>query len=390
LGIDEYVATPDEIRAASLEEIAVNGDHISNFMNKLGVESTTSDEPTGFSGAVVNPATAEVDIWWSGEVPSAVAELASAQTGIAVAFHRAAHSRQELMLRIEKAHDQMVGVDQVIPKEDGSGIVVTHDPSVELDVESLVKLLGVPVTTIAEPSPVDLNNGRQTDDDPRFGGAMIINEDDGVCSTGFAVLASGNEGRILSAAHCDLTGNKSWDNGDSQNYTSGGGNVSVALSVDSMLIDPIGGTNGRVYDGGIWGSSSRKVAGTDVNNVGDFVRMSGANSGENSSGIEIINDSYSGDCNGYACTLIVAEANQGQVAGIRGDSGGPVYHVRGEGRVDAKGIILQGSQDVQCNNYRFDPSKPPPNADTGCFNRVRYQPIRPLMSVWNVSIETQN
>ncbi len=352
---------------------------ISTFMASIHSDST---DPSGFSGAVVDPATATVNLWWNGTVPDDVlAAIRSVDGKLSVIVRSAPFTRFDLMSRVAKARSEMANVDLAIPKEDGSGVVVTHADGQEVDVSAIEQLVGVPVTSAVDSAPVDLAGGRQADVDPHWGGAGIYrNVTNGVeaCSTGFSVLYAGIQGRVLSAAHCDITGDLKWFNTNGDTYSLGGGYISVAPSVDSMLIDPVGGTAGRVYSGPVFTGSSRKVAGTDTNDVGDFVRASGANSGEHAS-LSIINDAFAGTCNSYSCTLIVAEADPGDAAAAQGDSGGPVYHVRGDDRVDAKGIILQGAQQVSCPYTYYT---------AACYNEVRYGAIRPLLSVWNVTIET--
>jgi hypothetical protein len=382
LGINSFLMTPSQKTAVGPNAIDRTQELLSQAIDLLGI-TDIGVYPDGFAGLVENPATGTLNVWWKGTMPPTLGQLIQKTVPeVVLVVWSAPYERNELLKAIETHRGEMQGVDLAFPKQDGSGIVVTHPPGTRVDSDEIAKLTGVPVTVVEDDPGVDLVGGRQADVAPHNGGAMMVRPQK-ICSTGFTVLA-GNEGRLLSAAHCDTTGNQSWDNGEGQELTPGGGAVSVALSVDSMLINPNGGTSGFIYVDGYNSSTRRAVAGTLTNNEGELVATGGANSGEHN-GLVIINDAYPGTCNGYACTLIVAEADPGDTAAVEGDSGGPVYHTRSDGRVDAKGIILQGAQQLAQSNCA--PEKYPGNA---CYNRVRYQPIRPLLSVWNVSIETHS
>jgi hypothetical protein len=383
IGDDTFLMTPSQRKAVGQDQVDRNQDVLSKATALIGVDGTRN-YPTGFAGLVENPATNTLNVWWVGPMPAAVSSrVEETVPSVGLVVRPAPYSRDDLLAAIGANRREMTGVDLAFPKTDGTGIVVTHVPGSNVDAAAIARMTGVPVTVTEDAPAVDATGGRQADVAPHNGGAMMIHGNS-ICSTGFAVL-DGIEGRLLSAAHCDPTGNWAWDNGAGGELTPGGAYVSVALSVDSMLINPDGGTSGYIYTGGFNSTTRAAVAGTDTNNEGETVATGGANSGDHL-GLVIINDAYPGDCLGYACTLIVAEGDPGATVVVGGDSGGPVYHTLSDGRVNAKGIILQGAQQLAQSDCA--PEKYPGNV---CYNRVRYYPIRPLLnSVWNVSIETHS
>ncbi len=90
-----------------------------------------------------------------------------------------------------------------------------------------------------------------------------------------------------------------------------------------------------------------RVAGHSNNNIGDLVCTSGANSGEHCS-LRVTNDAVLWPCNGYTCSGSKAEPATATVAAVGGDSGGPVYSNRADGRVTARGITSAVSHAVPC------------------------------------------
>lgn len=67
------------------------------------------------------------------------------------------------------------------------------------------------------------------------------------------------------------------------------------------------------------------------------------------------------------------------VGGARGDSGGPMYIKRADGRVGARGIIIHGENVVTCGST----AEP-----TTCYSTVHGVGIHRLLARWGVTIET--
>ena len=409
LGVSHFMMTPEQEAAVSGPELRQNQNLIDHTVDLLGITDTAPAVDDGFAGLVVNPATAQMNLWWRGELPATVrTALDAVSAPLRVTVRQAAYSRKELVDRILASQPLWDGVTLAIPREDGSGIVLAIETT-DVNVEAVAVALGVPTEASVEGEWVDQDGGRQSASDPWWGGMLMAwggsgagSEPDRFCSTAFAVL-QGVEGRILSAAHCDLSGNLKWNNGNLGNptrFTQGDGYVSVIKSIDSMLINPVNGTKGRVHTGGISPGVSDRVLKSAVNNVGDYVASSGANSGEHRA-LTIFNDSLDRECNGYDCTKVMAGTkSRSNISSVGGDSGGPWLHHYDVDRVVAKGV-QSGSLSrwwAYCDygDYRFDPGFQYVDRDgdgqyrwePNCSYRSLYLPIRPVMKAWGVTLET--
>jgi hypothetical protein len=196
-------------------------------------------------------------------------------------------------------------------------------------------------------------------------------------------------GRLLTALHCgdcDIA----WKDGHHDPLTNGGTDVDCHARDDSQLIDPIGGTDGWVH-GGPWDATSTnsryhlKVAAATSSFFGEFVCSSGANSGEHCGTLSTKNSNIvtwgcgSGTCHGWQASKPGSppEANV-----VGGDSGGPVYHPRDDGRVGARGVIWGGAINGSCGSVRF--------AVTNCFKEVWFNDIVDITTYdWTtVTVET--
>jgi len=399
LGIENLLASPTEMASRSEAELDKNEQAVHALLTSLDIGDAATPG-SGHAGTVVDPITGGVTIWWAGGLPER-ARVALDRTELpgGVTLRSAKYSRYDLIGRVLKNQAALNGGILAIPREDGAGIVITTSRNRKIDMGSAASALGVPVTFVEDGELVNTAGKRQDSNQPWWGGAMMISSAGGVCSTGFSVLL-GNEGRMLSAAHCDITGNLGWFNGnlvDPRVMNTGFSNVSVIPSMDSMMFNPQDGTAGRVHTGGIWSTATeyRPVSATAVNNVGDTVSTDGANSGEHA-GQAIYDDAIplDGACNGYDCTLVGAKAPVDALVNVGGDSGGPVFHRNVAGTLTAKGIIKASpaSSFIACDSsdYRFNPGTYTyfGVSHTKCYKRVLYYPIQPLLTAWGVTIET--
>lgn len=342
-----------------------------------------------------------VTVHLAGEAtPKIAAAKAAAPKDVTVNIETAKYSMAEMQaagLRIHKAwrSGKLPKYATIVSNNDGSGLTV------ELPTDSLAK------SAAADLKPQFQNEAamdiavaageaitpttRGDDASPWRAGAQIRNPNGGICSTAFAVVRPDGYGRILSASHCDFTGNLSWDDYSGDAFTPGGGSVSIdRVPYDTMIMDPTGGTQGRSY-GGAWNEPSSggyryslKVAASDGSHVGDYICPSGANSGEHC-GVRVtelgvqwlcgINQDPAAPCGGHR-----ARRDAIAPATVGGDSGGPVYETRPDGRVNALGVIFGGSESVACGSTRFATSK--------CYRTMVYPAIRPILDYWNVELET--
>jgi hypothetical protein len=402
LGISHYLMTPDQHSATPADVLEANQHRSDQTVDLLKITDTPTKIDAGFAGLVVNPATSVLNLWWRGSVPEEVlAAIERVDPSVRVVVHPAEYSRIELGNLILASKHLWNGIELAVPKEDGSGVVLLASRA-SSNLDEVSGSMGVPVAATVEGEQVYSNGTRQDASAPWWGGAMMhrhdLNVPAGFCSTGFAVL-SGTTGLLLSAAHCDLSANHRWNNGDISNPTriAPYDLVWVIPALDSMLLNPDNGTAGKVHVEGYTGSSNKKVSGSAVNNVGDSVATSGANSGEHKSQT-IFNDAFTTDCNGWSCTVIAAETGgRNQISNVGGDSGGPVLYNNSSTHVTAKGIIMGALKGWWANCGPSDYSREPGwYVDNDgilrrkCFYRTLYHPVRPVMNSWNVTIETMS
>lgn len=361
------------------------------------------EDTTPLAGVRVDATAMTVDYWWKGDVPIALeSRLEEAPPSVTVTAHQADYTMRELEESGNNAfaagaHGRIPAVARVALGTEGSAIEVGFEPGTIGDpgsaerrrVQSEVNAISRVPATVAERQRPELTT-RQNDSDPWFGGSALAPSTAGVmdCSTAFAVIAPGGYGRLLSGSHCDPTGNQKWYDGVGDLLSQGGADVSVRPSLDSMLIDPVGGTNGYVYGGPENAGSGHSryklaVAGAGAPSTGGVVCTSGANSGEHCEidiqGQVLVQCPQAGD---GTCLAWQGNGRNGSLTNVAGDSGGPVYHDWGNGTVGARGVINSGAGTVGC-----PATADPPNGK--CYKQVFFIGIMDILNYWNVSIEIQ-
>ncbi len=386
---------------------------------------TGADE--GFAGVVVSPDHGEVDLYWKGVPPAAVAdaiERANAATGIQVAARSAAFTRRYLLDRA----DALVTADRtqiplvaepladriyrvaVLPE--GSGIDVGIARPAGLDADgaarwsdrahrTLEAALGVPVHLVVDAPPRQFN--RVADSPPWLGGARIVGE--GHCSSGFGVRGveprSSTSFGLLTAAHCRGDGRGQFRNGDRTRVVGPEGGAGD-VRLDSRLI-PVEEVGARIYTGGVGGTAefTRPVRQSGRNVKGDEVCTSGAATGARcdlvvvnvdtfyrpagsttySSVVEATSRQHAGNLARFAFDVAAPESwvtimpdpplvDPGtEVAAGQGDSGGPVFTLTSDGGVEARGTIAGGSREVACGRHHLG----------ACTANVFFVDIEPAM-----------
>lgn len=191
----------------------------------------------------------------------------------------------------------------------------------------------LPLSLSTASRPALLN--RQNDFAPYWGGARYYAS--GGCSTGFGVYW--NDARqILSAGHCGSNGQVAYDGGGPTNTM--GPIINDNNPRDTLMIRVAAG--GRIYTGPYNAATSIGVGGAASDYVGNYVCTGGASSGEHCSiRVSVVNQFVN---IGYVIGPMT-QANHvtaGACAAAPGDSGGPVYSYRSDGRVDARGTISAG------------------------------------------------
>jgi hypothetical protein len=364
----------------------------------------------GFGKVTVDLDAREVDVHWKGDPPEAVTNaLGRNENGVVVRMIPVKYSDAELLAAAERImyaslEPGAIRISSVSRFPDMAGLTAKYSPRRIAEARSaaiatgttlsaeLTGLAGVPVTT-AEGLPVTTGLTRQNDSPPwQGGGAIEVQANGGYCSTGFSMVTASGQGRLLTAAHCDLTANSQLRDG-SNNATSGvitpgGAAVDRAADLDSLLIDPEDspGSIGKVF-GGPWNAGTGHsryqfhVGGWTIPHQGDAVCFSGAMSGEHCTDKTILETGGTFWC---PRTVIVCEGFRsgggGTVTATAGDSGGPVYSPRsGSGRMWARGIISAEVPETQ----ELCPSVADPDrVGNRCYRQVWSIGIHRLIDHW--------
>jgi len=242
-----------------------------------------------------------------------------------------------------------------ISTADGAVVVTVSSLTSDL-AEHIVRSYGTEVVHVRIEKPAESSPAsRPHDTNPYYGGALI-GTPTGICTAGFPWV-SGSTSMMVTAGHCYPSGGSvkidgvtlgSVTSGSRENWTNGTG--TVYLSGQSTYRGDIGlityssgkTTTGRIYRGSSTSSTSAAVgqmwSRTAVN--GDQFCTGGSQSGEicgwvvNKVGI---NFTYS---TGEVLRHGVETYSRTSGPCVRpGDSGGPTYTVRSDGKVAAKGII---------------------------------------------------
>jgi streptogrisin D len=293
-------------------------------------------DDAGYAG--IELAQGRVVLWWKGALSPSMAVVVSEANRIApVEVRPAVHSRAELraasdsllpMMRLEAAS----GVHAVLMPADGHGLIVNTDGDPQ------ATALGMPAVavpyTVAQAPRLRLQS-RTSDSPAWWGGAMIVNDDNGAwCTSGFGV-SKGSTHYLLTAGHCGRPGG-GWWNGDVSWFI--GKATLENVGHDLLLIESSAGN--RVYDGVAGSNVSKGVAGWDWVHSGESLCVSGVSGVI--CGLTVTNNFTFAMCgtdpyghNECYSDLIVARP------GIRltadGDSGGPYFSLASNGRVTAKG-----------------------------------------------------
>ena len=341
----------------------------------------------GFAALRTDYSSGAIIVHWNGAAPDDIrAYAASKPKGVSVVLAEGARlSRAEIHASARSLSNSdlvgrfgIVGIDVA---DDSSGMVVQVSGSSRLTPGDMTEL-----TAVLGQSAIEVEYGvaaattyatRWSDGNPwKGGGAMSVNG--AGCSTGFAVLAGGY-GRLLSARHCDPTGNGVVYSGGGTLIAPGGSSVSVVGAIDSMLVDPSASpaTTAKVYRSGYSSGTLSTVKSWYSNWPGDPVCASGAYSGEHCGTVYDDNDYVVID--GYTVNVIQVSAPSGMMGGS-GDSGGPLFKLV-TGGVQARGILL--GPDLTYPELGSCPGV----LSSRCSRYINYVPISTILNTWGVSLE---
>ncbi|WP_225987009.1 S1 family peptidase [Streptomyces spectabilis] len=296
----------------------------------------------GFTGIALERN--RVALYWKGELPAPVrTALAKARGKAHVRVVAAPYSLKELKsasarLQERLRADPSLGHTVKIPA-DGSGLVVAADPgrgaaaSAERRAAALKEDLGVPVRTVREGRMKE--RGRDNDSFPWSGGALLKNNGNPNCTSGFGVRNGSGAQYVLTAAHCGQAGDR-YTNGADQ-YV---GTPGPRHQPHDVMLIPTSDVDNFMYTGGRGGDERGvRVEGWDWVYTGEYLCQSGVTSAGVTGGpvcnLKVkffYNDSED---------LVEAEQMNGQEAARGGDSGGPVYAAAAGGGAIAKGTVTR-------------------------------------------------
>jgi hypothetical protein len=333
----------------------------------------------GWAGWASDDANSRVIIMWSGPIPRELVDLVGVtRDGVTVEVRQVLLSQvqiRKLADHIWRAADRGLIPRPVAvgPALDGQALEVEFDRSVLAKWDSEVlrgKLEGtivdVPVKIQEGEAPIP-TLGRQDGQSPFYAGSLMQlapsgPSSPGSCSTGFAVTTSTGDTALLSARHCDTSGSLPWYTPAGTVITAGGTHVTLRGTNDTMLMNPAGSSAGWTYGAG-WNAtsvSSRfrvRVGGHMQAGYNEPVCTSGANSGEHcSTWVEQRYGPTVWTVNGFGVNGFTAASYVVPVSVVGGDSGGPVYINKTDGRVGARGIIYGGSGYQTCPSTAVSPN----------------------------------
>lgn len=314
----------------------------------------------GYAGLEVKPESREVRLYWrngSDALPLRLhLALTEARNKAAVRVVTAAYSKQQLLTEARRwvASGLASGV---MPKEDGSGLMLDVATPESALAPNLPGGMNVPVeiryssraqslvaTSPAESSlvPVTCNAqtpyNRQCDTEPYYGGARYRVFKPGIgwfvlCSFAFPVNlpVAGFQTGFVTALHClDRNSDGAYKMDEATLIGLSSNNVAswlypIQKQRDTSRMTVIGSVGDRVYTGGWQSNTSRGVAGLRSAYVGNFVRPSGASSGEHGN-IRITGVDASIEIDGgWKWPVVEAISTTFNCAAAPGDSGGPVF-----------------------------------------------------------------
>lgn len=346
---------------------------------------TIHELDAGYAKVAVDYERQRVDVLWKGDVPREIVEAAddAAELGVEVGISDAPYSEQDIAdaaARIFQSSPETVSV--VLPNDDRTGLIVELAPNaktVESDAkaaDAYERLGGVP-TVVRTGGEKPVLASRQNMGAPfKGGGAMANANGNDYCSTAFAVLLPGGAGRLLSAFHCNNAVGDTIRDGVGQVI----GPVSNRYNVlDSELIDPNASpaTTGQVFSGPWTSSTLKNVGGATAPAVNQTVCTSGARSGEHCN-LTVSATGVTWGCVGATCTGFISRAADLSAVIAGGDSGGPVYAYRSDGRVGARGVMSAGQYERPCG----------PTAEPAVCQAYAYSvSIVRILDHWNATIE---
>lgn len=214
--------------------------------------------------------------------------------------------------------------------------------------------------------PSDKQASRQYDTPPYYGGGYIENSGGGSCTAGFAWTHQGVS-YLLTAGHCTTLGGYVNNHVTTlgyvtkDNWNNSTGSVKLSgldyYSGDASTVRLYTTSYGRVWRGGSNSTNSRAVTSKYDRRslVGDSYCVSGQVTGE-MCGWRVVATYMTVK---WSSGAVLRNATRGYRSGTctrKGDSGAPIYRIKSDGTVQAKGILSGGSLNTSgdCIDYFTD------------------------------------
>lgn len=167
LELSAYWGEPGGLAGLPEEELWDRNERVRLATDALGFGPSISDGsepyvepvmPAGYTGIVVDPAGLRVTLWIVGGTwPQDLLDAAAASyPDVRVDVRDAPVDRETLTTLMEERSFLAVdGVHSASFREDGTAIVLAHEPGTDPDVDDMAREIGVPIILVEEPAPVE-------------------------------------------------------------------------------------------------------------------------------------------------------------------------------------------------------------------------------------------
>lgn len=227
------------------------------------------------------------------------------------------------------------------------------------------------------------NPTRKHDTAPWYGGSALKNPTGGICSSGFPVKDRYGAFMLSAARHCDGAEGY-WQTWEGAENVGTSDRLQSDLGTDTVGIALHGAeSRGFLWDGEAYRTDgyAKPVVGYGHNNVGDYVCTDGANGGVHCN-IQITDTDIgvagsNGSWRPITDRAAVTQYTPDQVAGVNGDSGGPVFAGANNYSDDeARGMITAFENTTTCPSSLNPDTVLDGHVRTPwCFKAVYYVPI---------------
>ncbi|MFF7242087.1 hypothetical protein [Streptomyces collinus] len=355
-------------------------------------DSIKNPDLSGFTAIEVSPETKELQVFWKGEAPRDLTQLAALPAGYTLKITPSDFSSAELEAAVDDyvANAKKAGLSfsSVSPKNDYSGISVTAPNSSALVAAHGVAIRnGVPVSFSLQDNVTPTAN-RLNDVSPYYAGAWY-----GVpganCTTAFAVSVGGKS-KLLTAGHCAENGDETTIHNESLNkYVHMGWFEKDLLpknppspAYDLAMID-VPDSAGYAWLGqGDSGDTSVPIEDARDVNIGDYICTNGAMSLQINCNAKVTKINATVNENGFGVVSKTAFATElsGNELTRSGDSGSQIATLKTLGSQSAQGILAGGLNAVPC--YPGGP------VDTHCMSTVVFTPVKTALSLYGATLKT--